>query len=378
MTIDIIGGGIGGLTLAISLKQHGYDIRVFERTQTIKPIGAGIILASNAMQVFDKLGLKQTIIDQGNSISSINITQENLEPLSKVDLSSFEKKFGVKNTAIHRGSLQQILSKQIDSNSIFLNHELSSISKTKEGNLLEFKNGKKIKSTITIGADGIHSVIRSKLFKKTEIRMANQTCWRGVADFKLPAESQHELNEAWGKTGRFGFVQIAPCKVYWYALKTGNKIKFNGSNDVEDFKDFKDFNPLVLEIIKATDPEKIHTAEISDFKPIKQWYNDNVCLIGDAAHAATPNMGQGACQAIEDAFVLSKSIAENPISVAFQAFQKIRMTKALQVVNTSWRIGKISHWKNTIAIQFRNGLIKLALSSINKKQLETIFKLSEL
>ena len=85
MTIDIIGGGVGGLKLAISLKQLGYDIRIFERTDTIKPVGAGIFLASNAMQVLDKLGLKQKIIDHGNSISSLNIMRENLVPFSKVD-----------------------------------------------------------------------------------------------------------------------------------------------------------------------------------------------------------------------------------------------------------------------------------------------------
>ncbi len=375
MTIDIIGAGIGGLTTAICLQQLGYKVRVYERAEVIEPVGAGIILASNAMQVFDKLGLKQEISDHGNSISSLNITRENLEPLSKVDLSSFEKKFGVKNTAIHRGTLQKILLDQLNPASIYLDHELSSISKTEAGNILEFTNGKRLESTLLIGADGIHSVIRAKLFEKTEIRMANQICWRGVADFQLPEKFQHELNESWGNTGRFGFVQIAPSKVYWYALKTGDKNKFSDTISIEHFENF---NPLVTDIIRATDQGKIHTAEISDFKPINQWYNDNVCLIGDAAHAATPNMGQGACQAIEDAYVLSKCIQKYNQHQAFNKFQTLRKPKAHQVVNASWRIGKLSHWKNPIAIQLRNTLIKLAPASINKKQLETLFKLPQL
>jgi 2-polyprenyl-6-methoxyphenol hydroxylase-like FAD-dependent oxidoreductase len=113
MTIDIIGGGIGGLTTAIALEQKGFKTRVFEQAETILPVGAGIILANNAMQIFEKLGLREILEQNGNPVSSLSITKANLKPLSTVDLSHFENKFNVKNIAIHRGVLQHILMDKI-------------------------------------------------------------------------------------------------------------------------------------------------------------------------------------------------------------------------------------------------------------------------
>lgn len=225
MTIDIIGAGIGGLTTAIALEQKGFNVRVFEQAEYIKPVGAGIILANNAMQIYEKLGLRNKIEANGNRISSMNITRANLTPLSKVDLSYFEEKYQVKNIAVHRGTLQQLLVGKLKTTPIKLNHRLVEVKHVDKGYELVFDNGEKVQSAVLIGADGINSNVRKHLFSTGTIRNAKQICWRGVTDFKLPAEYQNELNEAWGKTGRFGFVQIAENKVYWYALKAFKKHK---------------------------------------------------------------------------------------------------------------------------------------------------------
>lgn len=377
MTIDIIGAGIGGLTMAIALEQKGLKTRIFEQAEKIKPVGAGIILANNAMQVFEKLGLRKVIEENGNHISSMNITTASLAPISKIDLTYFEKKHNVKNIAIHRGTLQQLLINKLKSTEIKLNHRLSQIEPTDNGYSLTFENGEQIQSSTLIGADGINSMVRQTIFPNNTLRTAKQICWRGVTTFKLPIKYKCELNEAWGKTDRFGFVQIAEHKVYWYALKSfRNDINEFHVNDIKTY--FNKYHPIVHEIIEATKKEQINTADIADLKPTNIWHKENVCIIGDAAHATTPNMGQGACQAIEDAYVLSECLNKYETKQAFAAFQKLRRPKAHQVVKASWMLGKIAHLSNPILIGCRNQLMRLTPSSFSRKQSEQIFQIPKI
>jgi len=176
MHIDIIGAGIGGLTTAIALEQKGIKSRIFEQAEQIKEVGAGIILANNAMQVYEKLGLRKVIEKNGNPISSMNITKSNLKPLSKIDLSYFEQKHNTKNIAIHRGKLQQILIEKLKSTEIVLDHKLNSIVKNNNGYNLNFENGNQIQSSTVLGADGLNSIVRQNIFPNNRIRNANQIC----------------------------------------------------------------------------------------------------------------------------------------------------------------------------------------------------------
>ncbi len=377
MKIDIIGAGIGGLTTAIALEQKGIQTSIFEQADEIKKVGAGIILANNAMQVYDKLGLRETIEKHGHPISSMNITQPNLKPISKVDLTYFEQKHNTKNIAIHRGTLQQILIDKLKSTEINLNHKITSIEKTINAYDLHFENGKKIQSSVIIGADGLNSTVRQNLFQNQKIRNAYQICWRAVIEYKLPAQFKNELNEAWGKKARFGFVEIGSNKVYWYALKSfKEKNNAFSVNDLPQY--FSGFHPIITDLIQSTPKGQINIAEISDLKPPHAWFKDDICLIGDAAHATTPNMGQGACQAIEDAYTLSECLNKFDVQQAFMKYQTLRLPKAHQVVKTSWTIGKIAHLSNPLLIGLRNQVLRLTPSSVARKQNEKIFQLAKI
>lgn len=377
MVIDIIGGGVGGLTVAIALGQKGFDVRVYEQTEVLKPVGAGIILANNAMQVYEKLGLRETIAQQGSHISSMNIVNPDLKPFSKIDLTWFEKKYQVKSIAIHRGRLQEILLDQLKPSQIHLNHKLTEIKNDSNELQLVFNNSQEVASDMLIGADGINSIVRQLMPMKYTIRKANQFCWRGIADFDLPISYQGELNEAWGKGNRFGFVQIAPKKTYWYALKSFNSTM--GKRIGEELStNFGTYNSLVNEVIASTPTSQIHTAEIMDLKPNSNWFSQNMCLLGDAAHATTPNMGQGACQAIEDAYVIARCMEKYGVNHAFKYYQKLRMTKANMIVSRSWTLGKLAHLHNPFFIGLRNLIMKSTPNFLNRKQTDKIFQLADL
>jgi len=374
MTIDIVGAGIGGLTAAIALQQKGIHVRVYEQALELKPIGAGIILANNAMQVYDKLGIKNTIERQGVPVSSIKITSRLLAPWSIIDLKSFETKYSCRNIAIHRAQLQNILIRNLKPNTLNLGYTLSEIQPGEQEHILRFGNQMEINAQVTIGADGLNSVVRNHLFPDTKIRSALQVCWRGIAQRPLPSNHKHELNEAWGAGNRFGFVPIDTERVYWYALSS-----FNVSPDeysVENLSEyFADYHETIRNLIEATPSESVHTAIIEDLHPIKDWFKGSVGLLGDAAHATTPNMGQGAGQAIEDAYVLSELLAKYPQEKAFSRYQHLRMPKVKRVVHTSWRMGQVAHWKNPLARGIRNTLIKITPNDVRRRSLERVFEL---
>lgn len=282
-----------------------------------------------------------------------------------------KKKYGVKNIAIHRGALQNLLVSKVGAN-LKLDHKLSKIDQAEDSYTLGFDNQPNVDVTNIIGADGINSTVRKQFFE-SEIRDSGQTCWRGIAKFTLPAANLHEFNESWGKNKRFGFAQIGDEMVYWFAV-IGNDIEVDDSSEGLQTQ-YAEFHSLVKEIISNTESKNIHVAKLEDLKPMKTWYQKRLCLIGDAAHATTPNLGQGAGQAIEDAYYLAEFVAQNDLEMAFQKFQQYRMPKVNQIVNTSWGIGKVAHWKNPFARTLRNSLMKMMPASLSAKQSARIFEL---
>ncbi len=141
---------------------------------------------------------------------------------------------------------------------------------------------------------------------------------------------------------------------------------------------FKEYDPLVKDLILKTPRNKIHSAKIIDIKPFKNWSNSRVCLLGDAAHAMTPNLGQGACQAIEDAFVLANCLDTYNSEKAFVEFEKLRIKKVHQIIKGSYYIGKIAHWSHPILIFLRNSLLRAIPQSLNIKQLKSLFTINEI
>lgn len=371
MKIAIIGGGIGGLTTALALKQNGQEVTVYESATEIKPVGAGIIMANNAMQVFDKLGVRKKIESAGHKISNIKITDAQLNTITASDLTKFENKYGVYNVAIHRAELQNILANEIGFQNIQLSKRLLKIQQESSFKLT-FDDNTSIDADIVIGADGIKSTVRNELFGKGNIRDTKQRCWRGITKFDWTSKYSHEAFEAWGKGKRFGFVKISDKEVYWYAV-INESLRKNNANITELFKDF---HPEIRKIISETQNDKIIFNDIIDLQPINQWQKGKVCLIGDAAHATTPNMGQGACQAVEDAYVLGKLFGKGKSAEdVFAQYERLRMGKAHFIVNTSWTIGKVAHFQNNVAVWLRNTLVKIMPKSANEKQLDKVFNI---
>lgn len=317
MKIVIIGGGIGGLTTAIALQQRGITTTIYEAAQILHETGAGIWIAANAMNVYERLGLAKDIKQGGNLLESAGIGDHNGSILSKINFTKISQRYGNGTTAIHRGKLQRILLKYLTDTPIITGKRLKYIEYPKnptEPYTLYFEDETTDTCDIIIGADGIKSAVRKYLFGEIPFRYSGQTCWRGIAQMTL-AETKNSL-ELWGTQPglRASVSQVSANEVYWYiTVKTIPNMLINR----EAIKSYliqlvAQFKSDIQSAIELTSSEAIIHGDLYDFKPIDRWYKNNIVLVGDAAHATTPNLGQGACQAIEDAYVLAECLSQYP------------------------------------------------------------------
>ncbi len=164
MNIAIIGGGIGGLTTALALKRAGIPFVLYEAASEIREVGAGIIMANNALQVFRHLGIHEAIYEKGNLIDKITITKGDFSTLSGIGLNGFEKQYGLQNHAIHRADLHAIIAGAVGHEHIELGKRLQQIQKGDKGYTLRFEDGGTAQHEFVIGADGIRSQVRQQLF----------------------------------------------------------------------------------------------------------------------------------------------------------------------------------------------------------------------
>lgn len=366
--IAIIGAGIAGLSLALAFKRAGISSTIYESAPEIKPVGAGIVMANNAMQIFEKFEIRKQIEKAGSKISFVKITDEYLNPILKVNALPFEKKYGVHNVAIHRADLQQILAEAVGFEQIKLSKRLVSIEKDNNYKL-NFEDGLESRCDILFGADGIWSAVRTNYFEIGKIRDTKQRCWRGVTAWDPEFLTADETFEAWGKGKRFGASKINSESVYWFAVINESLLKSNNPNDL-----FQEFHPKIRNMISKTSPENIVFNNIIDLQPLKTWHRNSICLVGDAAHATTPNMGQGACQAVEDAFVISELFKkEKDIQKVFFQYEKLRRKKVNYIVNTSWKLGKIAHYENGFIGNIRNFFFRNLPQTIQENQMKKVF-----
>lgn len=367
MKYSIIGAGIGGLSTALALEKKGIEYHIFEKSPELTEVGAGIWLAPNALQVLNYLGVLADVKNKGNSIDRITLGKANLSPLSDNTQDNIKEQFGFSTIAIHRADLQKILFERIPEEKKSLGKGFQSFEKIENEKIkLKFDDDTEFISEFLIGADGVNSRVRTQLFPESKTRFSGQTCWRGIAPIEFEKEFEKRGMELWGNQIRFGISKISKDKIYWFAVALDKPNQKDQKDLVKQklLKMFVNFHPLVNELITATPENNILRNDINDLKPLENWYKNNICLIGDAGHATTPNMGQGGAQAIEDAYYLGNLIQANPNHNIFKLFQQKRQSKVNKIVKQSWTTGKMAHWR--YGKSFRNFLLK----NLPKKILE--------
>lgn len=374
MKITIIGGGIAGLTAAIAFQKAGYAPVIFEAAETLRPVGAGLGLAANAIKALDKLGIKNKVIEKGRLLSSFTIKDEKDKAIVYTDSLKISREYGLDNFTIHRAALHEALLAEIPEAALHTGRKCIDITFEKNIIRLLFEDGSRFDTDYLLVADGIHSPVRQKLVPGSAPRFAGYTCWRGVIDNStLKIDSSYEI---WGSKGRFGAIPLAGSKLYWFATinSTPNNPRFKNFT-LDHLKEwFSGYPPETGVILDRTPEDALIWNDIMDLKPLPKYAFGPVLLLGDAAHATTPNMGQGACQAIEDAAVLYDELLKgNEPDSVFLRFEKRRLSRTHFITNQSARIGKIAQATHPLMIRIRNTLFRFLPGSIRDKQFKKLY-----
>jgi 2-polyprenyl-6-methoxyphenol hydroxylase-like FAD-dependent oxidoreductase len=378
MKFIIVGAGIGGLATALALRQQNHDVQVVEGAAELREIGAGVVLGANAMQALDRLGVHNAVRAAGFPITRISLLDRHGRILNDIDTTPFTRRIGYENLAIHRADLQRILLANLPPGVVQLGKSLERFEEKDNQVTAYFTDGSHLKGQALIGADGIRSRVRQQLLPDSRPRYSGYTCWRGVIEAQALNLPAGRSTETWGGNGRFGVVPLGNGQVYWFACINSAQAqnpKYRAFRLADLQRHFANYHSPIPELLALTTDEQIIWGDIIDLKPLPRFNFGRVLLLGDAAHATTPNMGQGAGQAVEDAAVLASCLAQaNSIESACQAFDYQRRPRTTRIVNQSWQLGKVAQMQQPWLVGLRNAVMRRVPAAVNNRQMAFLYE----
>lgn len=368
----VAGGGIAGLACGIALRKNGHKISIIESASELKPAGAGITLAFNAMKAAKKLAIAEDLKERSQHIAKATIANSKGKPLNTMDFGKYASEFGF-SYAIHRSDLQATLLENLSEADIVLGNKVVSFQNSGDKTIVWLSNGQQIETDYLIAADGIHSTIRRQVLPETLPVYHGYTCWRGVT--QMPKDYQHTntLLETWGVGKRLGLVPLINNRIYWFAVSNAvqSDRQLQALSPSELAGRFSAFHPDFRAIIEQTPRDAMIWGDLLDIDPLQQFNFGNTLLVGDAAHATTPNLGQGGCMALEDAAALMSCLEKtNSVNMAFALFEKERLERTATVIKRSRFLGQVGQLKYAFMTPIRNQLMKMTPASAAKKQLK--------
>src|SRR5215831_18651208 len=392
MRIAIIGGGIGGLTAALALRQFGFEPKVFEQAPELLEVGAAILMWPNAMRVLDQLGIADAVRQQGGVLEqgiSLNPDGKRLYQirLPVTDLPA---------VALHRADLQQILVQALPREAISLGHAFAGWEQQGETIVARFSDGSAIEADLLIAADGLHSRAREQLLNDGPPTPRGYLAWRGVAPHTPRCLQPTTAFEVLGRGQRFGIGPLGFGKVGWWASLNNRAGDARRKTDTAklDSEDpatnreqllqlFAGWCDPIDELIRATALTSIVRNPIFDRAAVNRWGEGSMTLLGDAIHPITPNLGQGGCLAIEDAAVLARCLdkyvnhalpgQDSAVQPALQRFAALRSARTAAIARISRTYGVVGQWEDRWAVSLRRIMLTIAPTVVVRPLLKWMF-----
>ncbi|EPD62468.1 FAD-dependent monooxygenase [Streptomyces sp. HGB0020] len=355
----VIGGGIGGLTAAAALHQRGLRVTVLERADSLQPVGAGISLAPNALRALDVIGVGEEIRDLAAWQGDAGLRTPRGRWLSRSTADASAERFGGPLVLLHRSTLVTSLAARIPQDAV---HTAAAATITDPGDAdrparVSTPDGE-WEAELVVAADGIHSAVRRSLFPRHPGPVhSGFTTWRVVVPLPGVEFAPHET---WGRGCLWGTQPLKDGRTYAYAAALAPAGERAPDDEkAELLRRFGDWHDPVPAILAATRPEDVLRHDVHHLdEPLPAYHSGRVALLGDAAHAMPPMLGQGGCQAVEDAIVLAHHHDD------LAAYSAARLPRTTAIARQSVRAARLNLMSGRAGIAVRNTTIAVLSKAV--------------
>ena len=351
----IVGGGIGGLAAAVALRRIGWGVTVQQRAPEFTEVGAGLSLWPNGLRALEMLGLREPVMALGAVEARGGLRDRKGRWLSRTDSAELERRFGFPLIVVHRVDLVRVLLAALPPEVLQAGVEVTAIPT----------------ADLVVAADGVGSAIRGRLWPRTVPRYAGHTAWRVVTN---PVPTLAEGAVTWGRGERFGFTSMAGGRVYCFASATVPEGGASADGEYAELcRRFGSWPDPIPALLAATPPESVLRHDLYDLPPLPSFVAGRTVLLGDAAHAMTPSLGQGACQALEDAVTLAACLERTcDVSSALARYDQLRRPRTQAVVRRSARLGAIGQLAWPPAVVLRDVAARLTPAAVTLRSMAPI------
>jgi 2-polyprenyl-6-methoxyphenol hydroxylase-like FAD-dependent oxidoreductase len=379
----IAGGGIGGLGAALALQRVGVSVTVLERASELREVGTGIGVWVNGMVALRNLGLVDEVLARGPAYEVQELRSWRGDLLVATPVGKLARRYGVPPPiVIWRPALIDILGKALEPGVVELGAQVVGFEQDADGVTVRLADGREVRGDVLIGADGIHSAVRAQLSPAVRPRYAGYQYLRGITELTTPLFPPGRFVFAFGRGDRFGLSHIGPGRLYWWAVIVASEHASDPSEGrkADVARRFKSFMEPIPAVIESTPGDQILRNAISDLRPLSSWGVGRVTLLGDAAHATTPNLGRGAGEALEDAVALAASLStvrrvnREAVPTVLRYYEARRMAPTARVQTTAWRLGVAASQRHPLVCRARDLLMRKVVGKIMVKQFAKEFE----